>query len=177
VPVAITALVLVVIAKPITTRRPAPMDYRGLALVTVGVGLIVLGLQQSAQWSWSNPTTSLCIAVGVVLLAIFVRVERRTDSPLINIAIFRDHVFLLDNVVLAIAMMVFVPVFFFASEYSQISLGDSPQRPASPCSTSSPDSSSPLNLADACSTGAAPGALLYSAAHSPAWPWRSGQFA
>jgi MFS family permease len=34
-------------------------------------------------------------------------------------------VFLLDNVVLLIATMVFVPVFFFASEYSQVALGDS----------------------------------------------------
>jgi MFS family permease len=38
--------------------------------------------------------------------------------------IFRIRAFLMENLVLGIAMLVFVPVFFFASEYAQISLGD-----------------------------------------------------
>ena len=38
VPVAIIALVLIAIAKPVTEYRPAPMDYRGLALIIGGVG-------------------------------------------------------------------------------------------------------------------------------------------
>jgi EmrB/QacA subfamily drug resistance transporter len=124
VPVAIIALVLIARAKVESTRRPAPMDYRGLALVIPGVGLSVFGFQQSAQWGWSNPFTSICIAIGIVLLVAFVRLEHRTRSPLIDVAIFRDRIFFVDNLVLAIAMTVFVPIFFFASEYSQIALGD-----------------------------------------------------
>ncbi|WP_096304470.1 MFS transporter [Jatrophihabitans sp. GAS493] len=122
IPVAIIALVLVVIAKPANERRPAPMDYRGLALIVPGVALSVFGFQQAAQWGWSNPLTALCILAGVVLLVIFVRVERHTTSPLMDVTIFRDRIFLAQNVILAVAMMVFVPIFFFASEYSQIAL-------------------------------------------------------
>jgi predicted MFS family arabinose efflux permease len=40
--------------------------------------------------------------------------------------IFRVRAFLDQNVVLGIAMLAFVPVFFFASEYAQIALGKSP---------------------------------------------------
>src|SRR5262249_13530334 len=42
----------------------------------------------------------------------------------INVRFFADRPFLLDNVVLGVAMMAFVPIFFFASEYAQIALGE-----------------------------------------------------
>jgi predicted MFS family arabinose efflux permease len=42
-----------------------------------------------------------------------------------EVRIFRVRAFLVENIVLGIAMLVFVPVFFFASEYAQIALGKS----------------------------------------------------
>jgi EmrB/QacA subfamily drug resistance transporter len=125
VPVAIIALVLVVLSKPVTAHRPAPMDVRGAVLIAAAVGLSVFGFQQSAQWGWSNPLTEIAIAAGVILIVVFVFAERGLPSPLINITIFRDRAFRVENLILVIAMMVFVPVFFFASEYAQISLGES----------------------------------------------------
>ncbi|MFD0345275.1 hypothetical protein ACFQ0M_02705 [Kitasatospora aburaviensis] len=77
-PVAAVALVLIAISKPVTESRPAPMDYRGLALIAGGVALSVFGFQQSQVWGWSNPAIWLCIAAGVLLLVVFVAVEKRT---------------------------------------------------------------------------------------------------
>ena len=91
-----------------------------------GVGAAACsGSSSRAIWGWSNPGTALCIAAGVVLLVVFYRVELRTASPLIQVHIFRIRPFLVENLVLGIAMLVFIPVFFFASEYAQISLGKS----------------------------------------------------
>jgi MFS family permease len=59
-------------------------------------------------------------------LVVFYFVELRTDSPLIEMSIFRIRAFLVENLVLGISMLVFIPVFFFASEYAQIALGKSP---------------------------------------------------
>jgi EmrB/QacA subfamily drug resistance transporter len=126
IPVAIIALVLIVISKPSTLHRPARMDYRGLALIASGVALSVFGFQQSSIWGWSNPYTWACIVVGAALLVVFYFVEIRTASPLIEVRIFRIRPFLVENIVLAIAMLTFIPVFFFASEYAQIALGKTP---------------------------------------------------
>ncbi len=123
IPVAIVALVLITISKPTTLHRSAPMDYRGLALIVPGVALSVFGFQQSVIWGWGNPGTGLVIALGVVSLVIFYFVELRTPSPLIQMDIFRIRAFLVENLVLGVSMLVFVPVFFFASEYAQIALG------------------------------------------------------
>jgi EmrB/QacA subfamily drug resistance transporter len=125
IPVAVIALILVFVSRPTTEFKPARMDYRGLALIALGVGLSVFGFQQSAIWGWGNPGTALCIAGGVVLLVIFYFVEQRTSSPLMQVSIFKIRPFFVQNIVLGISMLAFVPVFFFASEYAQISLGKS----------------------------------------------------
>ena len=126
IPVAIIALVLIVLSRPTTDYRPARMDYRGLALIVPGVALSVFGFQQSVIWGWSDPATGACIAAGAVLLVVFYFVELRTASPLIQMSIFRVQAFRVENLVLLTSMMVFIPVFFFASEYAQIALGKTP---------------------------------------------------
>ena len=123
IPVAVIALVLVLVSKPATTYKSARMDYRGLVLIVSGVSLSVFGFQQSSIWGWTNPGIWLCVATGLVLLVAFFFVELRTPSPLMEVRIFRIRAFLVENMVLGVAMIAFVPVFFFASEYAQISLG------------------------------------------------------
>jgi predicted MFS family arabinose efflux permease len=91
----------------------------------VGIGLSIFGLQQSVPWGWSNPLTWICIVVGLAIIGVFVAVELRTESPLIKVNIFKVRAFAVENIVLMIAMMAFIPIFFFASEYAQISLHDS----------------------------------------------------
>ncbi len=125
IPVAVVALVLIALAKPVTEHRPAPMDYRGLALIVGGVTLSVFGFQQAQIWGWSNPGIGLCIGGGLLLLVAFYAVEKRTASPLMQVGIFRIRAFFVENLVLGVAMLVFVPVFFFSSEYAQIALGKS----------------------------------------------------
>ena len=93
-------------------RRPAGRRRRAEHLRPAAVGLV--GLEQRRDlglhrgWSIDNRLLRL--------------LELRTDSPLIAVGIFRIRPFAVENVVLLIAMMAFVPMFFFASEYAQISL-------------------------------------------------------
>ncbi len=125
VPVAIAALVMTAISKPADEKHPAPLDYRGAVLVSGGMGLAVLGLQESSVWGWGSPVTWICIAAGLALLAGFVLYELRVANPLMRIRIFENRAFAIDNAVLFLLMIAFVPLFFFASMYAQISLGES----------------------------------------------------
>ena len=125
VPVAIVALILIARAKIVEERHPAPMDYPGLVLIVLGMGLSVLGLQQASQWGWDDPLTWACIVGGLVLLVAFVLVERRSAHPLVRVSIFANRAFSVENMVLFFSMIAFIPVFFFASMYAQIALGSS----------------------------------------------------
>jgi EmrB/QacA subfamily drug resistance transporter len=122
IPVALIALALIARARPADERNPAPLDFRGAVLISGGMGLAVLGLQQSAVWGWSDPATWACIVAGLALLGAFVAYELRVANPLIRVRIFTDRAFAADNVVLFLLMIPFVPMFFFASVYSQVSL-------------------------------------------------------
>jgi EmrB/QacA subfamily drug resistance transporter len=123
IPVAVIAVVLTFLAKVHTKSRREPLDYLGAVLVAVGMGLSVFGLQQSGSWGWGSGRTWACIIGGLIVLVIFVLVELRTAVPLIKVRIFRDRAFTVNNAVLFFSMMAFVPVFFFASVYGQLSLG------------------------------------------------------
>jgi EmrB/QacA subfamily drug resistance transporter len=123
VPVALVALWLTWRARPEETRRPVPIDWRGAALVSAGMGLTVLGLQQAGHWGWTSVATLASLAAGVLLLLVFVRFELRQSSPLIACDIFRHRGFSIDNLVMGLAYASFLPLFFFASVYAQVVLG------------------------------------------------------
>jgi EmrB/QacA subfamily drug resistance transporter len=127
VPVAVIALILLAIARPVTQNRPGKMDWTGLVLIAGGVGLVVFGLQQTQVWGWADATTISCMVGGLILLAVFVPAELRVAQPLINVRIFAIRAFSVENVVLFTSMIVFIPIFFFASIYAQVGLGDGPQ--------------------------------------------------
>src|ERR1700760_412485 len=124
IPVAIIALVLIWISKPENERRPTKLDYRGTVLITGAMGLIVLGLQQSAVWGWSSFATWGTIVIGVILMVAFVLWELRPPEPLLRLQIFRDRGFSAETAILGMISVAFVPFFFFASEYAQVSLGE-----------------------------------------------------
>jgi len=123
IPIAVIAIVLAVMARIQTRGRRESIDYRGALLIALGMGLSVFGFEQAATWGWDDIRTWLCIVGGLLVVAVFVLVQLRTPVPLIKVRIFADRAFVVDNVVLFFSMIAFVPVFFFASVYSQVSLG------------------------------------------------------
>lgn len=125
IPMAIIALVLIAISKPPEERNPTRIDGRGALLVCSGMGLSVLGLQQASSWGWGSLGTWGCLIAGLALLGLFVRVELATAEPLVPIRLFADRGFFVDNIVLFLMSVCFVPLFFFASLYAQIALGES----------------------------------------------------
>ncbi len=125
IPIAIVALILTArIANPQAPRKE-PIDWAGAVLVTIGMGLSVLGFQNASTWGWTSVATLGCIIVGIVFIVGFIFFERGREYPLIRITIFRDRAFFADNFVLFFSMMTFVPIFFFMSLYAQVVLGES----------------------------------------------------
>ncbi|WP_053226416.1 MFS transporter [Solirubrobacter soli] len=123
IPVAIVALALIRRAVEDTEIRRERLDYRATALITGAMALIVLGLQQSAAWGWGNAATWGALAAGALLGLAFVRRELSGANPLLRLQIFRERAFAADTAVLGLMSVVFIPFFFFASIYAQVSLG------------------------------------------------------
>ncbi|KAF2412877.1 MFS transporter [Microbacterium sp. B35-04] len=66
-------------------------DILGAVLVTAGLGALVYGFSLAEQ-GWGSPLTITFLALGVVLLALFVWIESRVAQPLLPLRILTDRV-------------------------------------------------------------------------------------
>ncbi len=80
-------------------RRKAVLDVRGAGLLTVGSGLLVLGLLEGGNgWAWSSAASYGVLGGAVVLLTVFARVERRAAEPVLPPWVFRHRILVGGNV-------------------------------------------------------------------------------
>src|SRR4051794_2388811 len=129
VPVALISLFEMRVINLRDVRQPARIDVRGAVLLVFGLALTTLGIQQSTDWGWGSPATIGSILAGLVLLAIFVSVEMRTEQPLINVRrIVDNRPYLVDNVIIFLFFTIRIAIFFFGSMYFQIAVGQTPAR-------------------------------------------------
>jgi EmrB/QacA subfamily drug resistance transporter len=127
VPVALLSLWEFRNARMNDVKRPAKLDVQGAILIVVGMALTVLGIQQSTEWGWGSPATIGSIIVGLLVLAYFVVVERRTEDPLIDInALIENRPFAVDNLLTFLVFAPWLAVFFFGSVYFQVAVGQEP---------------------------------------------------
>ncbi len=98
-------------------------DVPGAVTVTAGLSLLVYALVEAVNAGWGSAETLGKIAGALLLLAIFVVIERRSRSPLMPFSIFRLRTLRgADIVALLIGMSLF-SMFFFVSLYMQQVLG------------------------------------------------------
>jgi MFS family permease len=91
------------------------------------MSLTVLGIQQSTEWGWDSPATLGSIVAGLIVLAAFVAVERKTEDPLIDVnAMIANRPFAVDNILTFLAFGPWLAVFFFGSMYFQVAVGQEP---------------------------------------------------
>jgi EmrB/QacA subfamily drug resistance transporter len=127
VPVALLSLIEFRFAKLNDVKRPAKVDVRGAVLIVLGMGLTVLGIQQSTEWGWDSPATIGSVIAGLIVLAVFVNVERKTEDPLIDVnAMIANRPFAVDNLLTMLAFGPWLAVFFFGSMYFQVAVGQEP---------------------------------------------------
>jgi MFS family permease len=79
-----------------SARRPGRIDLAGAVTGTAGVALLVYGLSKAATGQdgvshWGDVPVVLSLAVAVVLLALFVLIERRSSHPLLPMRVLADR--------------------------------------------------------------------------------------
>jgi EmrB/QacA subfamily drug resistance transporter len=70
-------------------RVPGRVNWAGAALMSVGLAAVLVAVSETANWHWLSAKTLGCIAVGLALLALWVRSESRSDHPLVDMRMMR----------------------------------------------------------------------------------------
>ncbi|WP_307845924.1 MFS transporter [Saccharomonospora sp. NB11] len=129
VPMAACALALAmrgVAPDPAPTRRGRP-DVLGAVLATAGMTLLVFGIVRTEQYAWTSATTIVTLAVAVVLLAVFLAVERTTNrDPLVRLGLFANRSVAGANAFNLLLGAAMASAFYFVSLYLQRVLDSGP---------------------------------------------------
>jgi predicted MFS family arabinose efflux permease len=90
------------------------------------MGFLVLGVIQAPEWGWGSVATTATLAGGVVLLAVFLAVERRTAHPMLDVALFRNLRFSAASASVTIAFFALMGFIFLVVQYFQFVKAFSP---------------------------------------------------
>ncbi|MFF5210778.1 MDR family MFS transporter [Streptosporangium sp. NPDC000396] len=75
-------------------------DYLGIAVFSVAISALLIGLTEKGLdgHTWTSGSVLWPIAASIVLLALFILVERRAAQPIIPLELFRNRTYTLANV-------------------------------------------------------------------------------
>ncbi len=95
VPVGLFALWLSlrVIPRDAATENTERFDVAGAFTFTAGLVALLLGLNQGHAWGWTSAPMLALLASAVILLGVFLFIERRVASPMLDLSLFRVRVF------------------------------------------------------------------------------------
>ena len=121
--------VVLVLARRFVTETPrvrVRFDVVGAVTATLGSVSVVHGFISAADRGWSSPVTLASFAVGLLLLALFVRTEGRVAAPLLPLGLVRDRSRAGALVLMALVVGAQFSTFFLVTQYLQLVLGFSP---------------------------------------------------
>jgi EmrB/QacA subfamily drug resistance transporter len=113
VPVCVVALVLgrrILVESREAEPGPFP-DLVGAAVLALGIGAVSLALVQSEDWGWVDGRTIGSVAIGLVLVALFVVRSRTQSAPALDLSLFRIPSFRWGNLATAVFGLSFTAMF------------------------------------------------------------------
>ncbi|GAB2925890.1 MFS transporter [Nonomuraea fastidiosa] len=124
--------VLCLVWGAITLRRTASRtgergtDVPGNLLVLVSLGGLLFGLSQAADFGWTDPVVVGGVVLFVLLMPVFVVVERRSAHPVVDVRLFADRVFALDLLATLLSTVGRMAVVLLVALFYQAVHGENP---------------------------------------------------
>lgn len=109
---------------PSTTRAThGRFDVGGAVTFGISAVSLLAGISQGPSWGFGDPRTLALFAISVVTFAIFLRIERRIEFPLIVVSWFRTRNIALPIIGLGIAEFCYIGAFIIAPQVLSRGLG------------------------------------------------------
>lgn len=109
------------------SHGPRPqLDITGLVLVAVGLFALTWAPVRAPSVGWASTEVIGALTVGVLLVAAFLRWERRTAYPMLPVHYFRSREFSAANAVIFFQFLSLLGALFMIAQLFQTGLGHSP---------------------------------------------------
>ncbi len=87
------ALSLIFIPKDSPPESEKRFDLLGAAVFVIGLTSLLLGLNKGAEWGWFSAAVLGLLALALVLLFVFILIERGSSAPMLDLGLFRIPLF------------------------------------------------------------------------------------
>jgi EmrB/QacA subfamily drug resistance transporter len=104
----------------------AAIDIPGLALLTIGLFGIVLGLVRGNLAGWGSPEVLTALIAGAGFVVAFVLFELRAANPMLPMRFFRSRGFAAGNAATFLSVGALFAGVFFIAQFLQLALGYGP---------------------------------------------------
>ncbi len=124
VPVSLAAAVAVFRLVP-ESRDPAtpPLDLPGLLTSSVTVGALVYTIIEAPNRGWLSAASLIGFGVTVVAGVVFVRIERRSRQPMLDVSLFAERAFSAASGSVTVAFFSLFGFIFLITQYMQFIRG------------------------------------------------------
>ena len=127
---AVTFVAAFVLAPNTSDPDDAGSDPCGALLSATGIGALIYGIISGAENGWTTPHALAGLAVATAALAAFVRWERTTSNPMLDVRLFTLRGFSTGTVALTVQFLCMFGFFLVGLQFLQLMLGYSPLRSA-----------------------------------------------
>ncbi|MDP3782652.1 MAG: MFS transporter [Sphingopyxis sp.] len=113
----VTAMLAILAFVPVSIRRPSTqaVDWMSGLAFAPGVALVLVYFSMGKSWGWGNPMPLGALALGVALVAWWVRRSLTSPNPLIAIRSFADRTIAVGGAVTALVSMSTLQITVFFS--------------------------------------------------------------
>jgi EmrB/QacA subfamily drug resistance transporter len=100
-------------------RTPGRVNWLAAGLMSVGISTMLIGISKATDWGWGSPKTLGLIVLGLVVCAVWVLVETRSEEPLIDMAMMRRRGVWTVNLVGFLLGAGMYSIFFIFPQFTQ----------------------------------------------------------
>lgn len=98
-------------------------DTLGTATLIIGLGLVLVAILEALAWGIAAPATLTLFFVGLGVLGLFLWIELKSDSPLLDLEILRDRMFAGTAIVLFATQFVVSGYLIYIATFLQDVIG------------------------------------------------------
>lgn len=102
------------------------LDLPGAIVLTLAMASVIWALNGAAEHGWASANTLGFGLAGLVLLVIFVLIERKVTNPTVPLGLFKNRTFGIGVVLMITTMMAFFVLLFYLTFFLQSVRGDTP---------------------------------------------------
>ncbi|GCE12170.1 MDR family MFS transporter [Tengunoibacter tsumagoiensis] len=124
VPIGIAALIFgILFLHESRESSKSRFDIPGFLLAGIGLALTMYALSEGPNYGWSNPMILGSLIGGLLLLAIFIFVELRIATPMLNLRLMRNGLFRNSNLITVLTSAGFMGVLYATPLFLQEARG------------------------------------------------------